>query len=195
MKTLTIILFFIVGINLCKAQDTTVQLSRSMLDKNLPKIFISNMDGWLFKAGNDTAWAKKTIETSSWKKLKPTELSVKMADKNGKVEGWFRIKIKLDSTFGEKPFGIKLATWAATDIYIDGKLLASYGSTGLNRMPYKDYNPFRLRRSVGVGMRFFLPMFGLLGFDYGIGLDRIQPGQSGLKGASRFTFMLGYEPE
>ncbi|MBE2231500.1 MAG: outer membrane protein assembly factor [Chitinophagaceae bacterium] len=60
---------------------------------------------------------------------------------------------------------------------------------------YKDYNPFRLRRSMGVGMRFFLPMFGLLGFDYGIGLDRIQPGQSGLKGASRFTFMLGFEPE
>lgn len=60
---------------------------------------------------------------------------------------------------------------------------------------YKDYNPFRLRRSVGVGMRFFLPMFGLLGFDYGIGLDRIQPGQSGIKGATRFTFMLGYEPD
>jgi outer membrane protein insertion porin family len=60
---------------------------------------------------------------------------------------------------------------------------------------YKDYNPFRLRRSVGVGMRFFLPMFGLLGFDYGIGLDRITPGQQGFKGASRFTFMLGYEPD
>jgi outer membrane protein insertion porin family len=59
---------------------------------------------------------------------------------------------------------------------------------------YKDYNPFRLRRSVGVGMRFFLPMFGLLGFDYGIGLDRMQPGM-GLKNASRFTFMLGFEPE
>ncbi len=60
---------------------------------------------------------------------------------------------------------------------------------------FKDYNPFRLRRSAGVGMRFFLPMFGLLGFDYGIGFDRIQPGQSGFKGASRFTFMLGFEPE
>jgi outer membrane protein insertion porin family len=59
---------------------------------------------------------------------------------------------------------------------------------------FKEYNPFRLRRSVGVGMRFFLPMFGLLGFDYGIGLDRITPG-SGLKNASRFTFMLGFEPE
>lgn len=59
---------------------------------------------------------------------------------------------------------------------------------------FKDYNPFRLRRSAGVGMRFFLPMFGLLGFDYGIGFDRIKSGQ-GLKSASKFTFMLGYEPE
>ena len=58
---------------------------------------------------------------------------------------------------------------------------------------YTDYNPFRLRRDAGVGLRFFLPMFGLLGFDYGIGLDRIQNGS--LKGASRFTFMLGVEPQ
>ena len=59
---------------------------------------------------------------------------------------------------------------------------------------FKDYNPFKLRRSVGLGMRFFLPMFGLLGFDYGIGLDRIEPGQP-LKSAAKFTFMLGQEPE
>ncbi len=58
----------------------------------------------------------------------------------------------------------------------------------------KDYNPFKLRRSVGVGLRFFLPMFGLLGFDYGIGLDRINA-NTGLKGAAKFTFMLGQEPE
>ncbi|MBK6828791.1 MAG: outer membrane protein assembly factor [Chitinophagaceae bacterium] len=60
---------------------------------------------------------------------------------------------------------------------------------------YKDYNPFRLRRSVGVGMRFYLPMFGLLGFDYGVGLDRMNSSNPGLKAASRFTFMLGFEPE
>ena len=59
---------------------------------------------------------------------------------------------------------------------------------------FKDYNPFRLRRSAGVGMRFFLPMFGLLGFDYGVGIDRLGPNVK-LKDASRFTFMLGYEPE
>lgn len=59
---------------------------------------------------------------------------------------------------------------------------------------FKEYNPFKLRRSVGVGMRFFLPMFGLLGFDYGIGIDRIGP-NTNFSGAGRFTFMLGFEPE
>lgn len=59
---------------------------------------------------------------------------------------------------------------------------------------FKDYNPFKLRRSVGLGARFYLPMFGLLGFDYGIGIDRLTPG-GGLKGAGKFTFMLGFEPE
>jgi outer membrane protein insertion porin family len=58
----------------------------------------------------------------------------------------------------------------------------------------KDFNPFRLRRDAGIGMRFFLPMFGLLGFDYGVGFDRLQQG-SGLKNATKFSFMLGYEPE
>ena len=59
---------------------------------------------------------------------------------------------------------------------------------------FKNYNPFKLRRSVGVGMRFFLPMFGLLGFDYGLGIDRIETGTP-IKSAFKFTFMLGQEPE
>jgi outer membrane protein insertion porin family len=43
-------------------------------------------------------------------------------------------------------------------------------------------------------MRFFLPMFGLLGFDYGIGFDRSFPGAK-MRDISSFTFMLGFEPE
>jgi outer membrane protein insertion porin family len=59
---------------------------------------------------------------------------------------------------------------------------------------FKDYNPFKLRRSAGLGVRFFLPMFGLLGFDYGLGFDRIQANEP-LKSAFKFTFMLGQEPQ
>ncbi len=36
---------------------------------------------------------------------------------------------------------------------------------------FKRYNPFDVKRSAGVGVRVFLPMFGLLGLDYGWRLD------------------------
>ena len=77
----------------------------------------------------------------------------------------------------------------SSTIYAVGFLEAANGWYNI-----REYNPFKLRRSVGVGMRFFLPMFGLLGFDYGIGLDRYTAGSS-LKDMSRFTFMLGFEAE
>lgn len=65
---------------------------------------------------------------------------------------------------------------------------------------FSNFNPTRLNRDVGVGIRLFLPMFGLLGLDYGIGLDRYQfnpngTGKTSLKDMSKITFMLGFEPE
>lgn len=59
---------------------------------------------------------------------------------------------------------------------------------------FKDYNPFQLYRSAGVGVRIYLPMFGLLGLDYGVGLDRLGNGTK-FGDAARFTFMLGFEPD
>ncbi|MEM6397606.1 MAG: outer membrane protein assembly factor BamA [Bacteroidota bacterium] len=58
-----------------------------------------------------------------------------------------------------------------------------------------EYNPFDLRRSYGFGARVFLPMFGTLGFDYGIGFDKdpdLNPNSDGL---GTFNIILGFEPE
>ncbi|WP_341227276.1 POTRA domain-containing protein [uncultured Arcticibacterium sp.] len=56
---------------------------------------------------------------------------------------------------------------------------------------YKDYNPFKLRRTAGVGVRVFMAAFGLLGFDYGYGFDPI-PGVAN-KGLKNFTFSIGQQ--
>jgi outer membrane protein insertion porin family len=62
---------------------------------------------------------------------------------------------------------------------------------------FKNYNPFKLNRDAGLGVRIFLPMFGLLGLDYGVGFDRYDKaaGTTSFKDISRFTFMLGFEPD
>jgi len=48
----------------------------------------------------------------------------------------------------------------------------------------KNFNPLNLKRSVGVGVRVFLPMFGMLGLDYGFGFDRLNHWSQGYQGAS-----------
>ena len=43
---------------------------------------------------------------------------------------------------------------------------------GGNTFPsVKQFDPFNVKRAAGVGIRVFLPMFGMLGLDYGLGFD------------------------
>ena len=65
----------------------------------------------------------------------------------------------------------------------------------------KQYRPYDLARSAGVGVRVFLPMFGLLGFDYGFGFDREKFGLAPQAGKNifakygSFRIILGREPD
>lgn len=49
----------------------------------------------------------------------------------------------------------------------------AFGEAGNTYTGFDDFNPFNVKRSAGVGVRIFLPMFGLLGFDYGWGFDAL----------------------
>jgi outer membrane protein insertion porin family len=62
---------------------------------------------------------------------------------------------------------------------------------------FSAYNPFDLRRSAGFGVRVFLPMFGLLGFDYGWGWDKPALIESNAKWSEfgKFSLILGFEPD
>jgi outer membrane protein insertion porin family len=55
----------------------------------------------------------------------------------------------------------------------------------------KDFSPFEAKRSAGVGLRAFLPMFGLLGVDWGYGFDEAYEG-AGVSG-SQFHFTIGQQ--
>ena len=51
----------------------------------------------------------------------------------------------------------------------------------------REFNPFQIKRSAGVGVRVFLPMIGLLGVDWGYGFD------DPTNGGSQFHFVLGQQ--
>lgn len=59
---------------------------------------------------------------------------------------------------------------------------------------WRSFNPFDIKRSAGVGLRVFLPMFGLLGFDYGFGFDK-QLDNATWTDYGKFSIILGFEPD
>ena len=61
---------------------------------------------------------------------------------------------------------------------------------------FRDFNPFDIKRSAGIGLRVFLPMFGVLGFDYGLGFDKNAPETGSIFSRyGDFNIILGFEPE
>ncbi|MFN3760109.1 MAG: outer membrane protein assembly factor [Algoriphagus aquaeductus] len=69
--------------------------------------------------------------------------------------------------------------------------LLTFAEAGNNWGSYKDFNPYDLKKSAGVGARIFMPAFGLLGIDWGYGFDPI-PGSLQRSGA-QFHFTIGQQ--
>lgn len=65
-----------------------------------------------------------------------------------------------------------------------------FAEAGNSWSKFENYNPFNLKRSAGVGVRIFLPMFGLMGIDWGYGFDDVPSGRSGDSGG-QFHFVMG----
>jgi outer membrane protein insertion porin family len=56
---------------------------------------------------------------------------------------------------------------------------------------FKNFNPFQLKRSAGVGLRIFMPAFGLLGIDFAHGFDPLPGGTE--KSGWQTHFIIGQQ--
>ena len=73
-----------------------------------------------------------------------------------------------------------------TTIYGLGLLEAGNAWTDI-----KNFNPFDMKRSAGIGVRLYLPMVGLMGLDWAYGFDKATTSSS--TSGSQFHFILGQE--
>jgi len=121
----------------CQSQSDVATLTSSQFN-NHQQILLTELDTWIFKEGNNNGWESVDLNTSNWSHLNPLELSPKMADKNGRIEGWFRISVKPDRNLERLQLGVSRDLWAATDIYVNGVLQHSFGNT---EDPYEAFNP------------------------------------------------------
>ena len=98
---------------------------------------------WKFKEGDDSARALFSYNDSSWKETAPSLIVTEDSQNQFKGIGWFRLHIVVDSTVIGKPLAMMIKHFGASQIYLDGKLIKSYGKiNGADSTEY--YNPQEL---------------------------------------------------
>lgn len=72
----------------------------------------------------------------------------------------------------------------------------AFAEAGNTYPSFQKFNPFNVKKTAGVGIRVFLPMFGMLGLDYGLGFDKLDFWADGFGKASDSSISTkGYYPK
>lgn len=98
-------------------------------------------DDWKYHSGDDLKWAEQDFDDSAWPVVASFFDVENINKKPWEGIGWFRKKIRIDSTLYNKIVAIGMRQTAASEIYLNGKLIHSYGQIGADTIPEKMYNP------------------------------------------------------
>ena len=167
------------------SSNTTIcwDISASMVARDLKKEFSilekvfernGNQEVQLLMFGIDVVEKKYIIKEGDWTQLQQDLENVSYD--GGTIYNKFSMELRYPITLKQS-----------------AKIFAlSFVEAGITYNDFKDYNPFNLKRSAGVGLRIFMPAFGLLGIDFGYGFDSV-PGQGNQPNGWETHFIIGQQ--
>jgi two-component system, NtrC family, sensor kinase len=161
LSLLSMISIFVIATStVVVAQEQTIVLSKDMIENDF--IHLDRLEGWIFKPGNIVDGATPALDTSDWQILRPSDVSAEILNEIGAIEGWFRIRVRLDSTFADTPLFWSIITWGAIDLYVDGNRVKQYGVTSSERGAFRGYNPlskFATHANVEIGRDYLIAVY------------------------------------
>lgn len=119
-------------------QSTSALLAQQpvILPDSLPFNGIMLRDGWKFHAGDNPEWAKADFDDSKWENIDPTKVIYYLPQIRKSPVGWLRIHLRVDSALLNRPLAFQIKQTAASEVFLNGRLLCSYGivSTQLKKV-------------------------------------------------------------
>src|SRR5688572_1602278 len=107
--------------------------------------------GWKFHAGDNQEWAKPDYDDKHWQSVNSTLQLHQLPAVQEAGIGWFRLKMKVDSSLMNERLAMQLNTEGASEIYLNGELIYRFGIVSAD---YEDEltrvitdRPFSLKRS------------------------------------------------
>ena len=115
------------------------------LDASLAKeglIELKFKDAWRYQPGDNLEWAKPNYDDSDWYNIDPFDLKTyQMPDSLWMGYGWWRLTFTADPNVIENIERLYFQTWGASEVYLDGRLVASYGTFAQEIQSEKTHTP------------------------------------------------------
>lgn len=136
MKKWLLIFLLLQSTAVLLAQQKVVQID------SLPLTGIKLRDGWKFHAGDNPEWVKADFDDSKWENINPTKDIHDIPMSPNSPIGWFRIKLKIDSSLLNRSVALHIGQNIASEIYINGKLFKKYGIVSANPAKVRGFYPY-----------------------------------------------------
>lgn len=95
---------------------------------------------WKYHPGNNDEWAQSDFDDRSWELVEPELRQNKSPISGWNGIGWFRLHLAVDSTLWNRPLALNVRQLgAASEIYLDGALLAQFGKVGSSKQDEEGY--------------------------------------------------------
>lgn len=117
----------------------SISFNTTVFENKLLKGLDSN---WRFIAEDDTSMAAKDYNDSNWVVIQPA-LSSKSDRALLKGVCWFRKQVYVNDSILALSLSLNMTQYGASEVYIDGVLLESFGTIGDNEENTEYYNPVK----------------------------------------------------
>ncbi|MBC7920104.1 MAG: hypothetical protein H7Z75_03355 [Ferruginibacter sp.] len=96
---------------------------------------------WKYGAGDDFEWSKPSWNDQGWPNLAPRFSLDRLPPNTWPGIGWFRLWLEIDSTLRNGTVALQLSHDGASEIYLDGQLVRSFGVVASYQGEERTYNP------------------------------------------------------
>jgi two-component system NtrC family sensor kinase len=97
------------------------------------------LSGWKFHAGDDQQWLKPGFDDRKWQPVDPGQDVQHFDDLKRAGIAWLRVHVRVDSSLTGKTLAVRIAQYTASEIYLNGKLIAKYGNVSRDPSKVKGY--------------------------------------------------------
>ena len=122
---------------------TSLAMGQVVVVDSLPETGFPITTPWAFRAGDNPDWSRPNLADSTWQTLDPRQLVADLLPRLPAGIGWLRLRITVPAAERNLPIVLRWRQTAATELFVNGKLLRRTGTFPNGERPTEATNPYR----------------------------------------------------